>query len=144
MKECSSKTRAILVSLLVLSLLFSSAVLVMEIVEKVSETNTRDQYTLYIGTNDKDTNSQEIPFDECQMRVEKVCLEYVTGFTLSEGDGVWKDDAGNIVKEQTIICIIDGATADEINSFVDRLLIDLNQSSILIDHQRVSYTYRTR
>lgn len=144
MKESISKRRVVLVALLVLNLVLSSAVLVLEFVEKYSESYTRDQYILYIGTNDKDTNLQEIPFDECQMRVEKVCLEYVTGFTLTQGNGVWTDDEGNIVKEKTLICLIDGATADEINAIVDRLLIELNQSSILIEHQKLNYLYRGR
>ena len=103
-----------------------------------SDTLEQTKYVLYIGTNDKDTYQQEIPYDECVQKVTETCTRYVGGCTLSEANGYWTDDSGEITKEQSIECILEDVTEEQVHQIADEVLKELNQNSILIETQGVT------
>ena len=93
---------------------------------------TDNQYKMYIGTNDKDTNLP-MPEDEAKAKVDSICLTYFSnGFTLFEATGAWKDN-NVVVHEYSLVCYIVGTTIEIVHRAADDLLVQLNQSSILIE-----------
>lgn len=102
------------------------------------DSDGQTKYTLYIGTNDKDTYRQEIPLDECRRIVTEICTRHTGGCTLVDAAGYWTDDAGAITSGQTIQCVLEDITEEEVRTIADEVLAALNQGSILIETQRVS------
>ncbi len=96
------------------------------------------KYVLYIGTNDKDTYKQEIPYDECVAKVTEICTRYTGGCTLAEATGYWKDDSGEITTEQSIQCTLEDITLEQVHQIADEVRTALNQNSILIETQGVT------
>ena len=107
-------------------------------IQSKSETT---KYTLYIGTNDKDTYKEEIPFDECMSKVTDICVEYTGGCTIFEATGYWKDDSNAITKERTIGCILEDIEKEIVYKICDKVIIALNQNSILIETNSVYSTF---
>ncbi len=101
------------------------------------ETNEQIKYTLYIGTNDKDTYKQEIPLDECKQIVIDICTEYAGGCTLLDANGYWKDDTGTITSEQTIEVVLEDISEKKVHKIADKVIKKLNQNSILIETNNV-------
>lgn len=96
------------------------------------------EYTIYIGTNDKDTFQLEIPLDEARSIIYNTMINYFSdGFTMHDANGVWKDENNDITLEYTFVCIIENADIDEIHKAADELILKLDQNSILIVSNRV-------
>ena len=96
------------------------------------------EYTIYIGTNDKNTFQLEITLDEARSIIYNTMINYFSdGFTMHEANGVWKDENDAITLEYTFVCIIENADIDEIHKAADELILKLDQNSILIVSNRV-------
>lgn len=100
-------------------------------------TDEQIKYTLYIGTNDKDTYQQEIPLDECKDIVIDICTEYAGGCTLLDATGYWKDDTGAITSEQTIEVVLEDISEQKVHEIADKVIEKLNQNSVLIETNNV-------
>lgn len=100
-------------------------------------TNEQIKYTLYIGTNDKNTYKQEIPLDECKQIVIDICTEYAGGCTLLDASGYWEDDTGTITSEQTIEVVLEDISEKKVHKIADKVIKKLNQNSILIETNNV-------
>lgn len=100
-------------------------------------TNGQIKYTLYIGTNDKDTYKQEIPLDECKQIVIDICTDYAGGCTLLDASGYWKDDTGTITSEQTIEVVLEDISEKKVHKIANKVIKKLNQNSILIETNNV-------
>jgi hypothetical protein len=101
----------------------------------------KGKYTLYIGTNDKDTYIQEISTEDAKNIINSICVEYVGGYTSQEATGGWIDETNTLTMENTLIYHFYDVTEDQIISIMNDVLIKLNQKSILIEAQDVNYTY---
>lgn len=103
--------------------------------------NTTDsdmKYTIYIGTNDKDTYSQLISTDESKQMVNNICAEYLEeGYTIVDGEGYWIDDTGISTDEDTIILILVNADEEVVYDIADQIIEDLNQSAVLIEKDSI-------
>ena len=99
------------------------------------------KYVLYIGLNDKDTYDQIIPTKEAKDIVNEICVKYVDGYTVSEANGGWVDEKGNLTEEMTLVYSFSGAKEADIISIMDEVLAALNQNSILVEKQNMHYTY---
>ncbi len=110
-----------------------------EISAKNNEYDTK--YTLYIGTNDKDTYQPVMEFDECLKKVTEICTKYTDGCTIFEANGYWKDDNDAITKERTIACILEDISLENVHKICDETIIALNQSSILIETSNIITTF---
>lgn len=97
----------------------------------ISQQNT--EYTMYIGTNDKDTFQLEIPLEEAQEIVFDTMMNYFPdGFTMYNASGVWKDETNSVTIEYTFVCIIENADKEDIYEAANELIKKLDQNSILI------------
>ena len=96
------------------------------------EAESSPSYTLCIGLNDQDTNTQLITADEARQRVNEICLRYVDGFTGNLAWGAWTDENGEMVNEQTLVYTFHGTTREAVVAIMDEVLPALNQSSILM------------
>ena len=91
------------------------------------------EYTMYIGTNDKDTFQLEIPLEEAQDIVFDTMMNYFPdGFTMYNANGVWKDETNAVTIEYTFVCIIENANKEDIYEAANELIKKLDQNSILI------------
>ena len=124
-----------------ISLIVSSITLVFVVVLSIlfftnlNKKNAKDysQFRMYIGTNDKDTY---LPMDKdlARSKVDNICLEYFSdGFTLYEATGAWKNEDETVTHEYTLIVYVSGTTQERVHQASDKMIVELNQSSILIE-----------
>lgn len=91
------------------------------------------EYTMYVGTNDKDTYQLEMTRDEARDIVHNTMMDHFSdGFTMYEANGVWRDDLGTITLEYTLVCILVNVDKNDVYKAADELIVALNQSTILI------------
>jgi len=99
------------------------------------------KYVLYIGTNDKDTYTQLISLADAKNIVNEICSRYVEGYTVMEANGGWVDEKGKLTEEQTLVYSFSGVREEDIYSIMDEILVKLNQNSIMVERQDLTYTY---
>lgn len=135
----------VIAALLIINIAFTGIVLGLTLNKNngQSQSNLETKYTLYVGTNDKDTYQLEIPFETCMTKVRDICCEYAGGGTCYEVSGFWKDDQGVTTKERTIVCILEQITINTVHTICDKILVELNQASILIETNQVTTVYYT-
>ncbi len=121
-----------------INLVLTGILLAFQIKRNIEESSRMTKYTLYIGTNDKDTYKQEIKYDVCVTKVRDICVKYASGCTLFDATGYWTDEKSNITEEKTIGCILEDIVLDTVYKICDDVLVALNQNSILIETDNVS------
>ncbi|MCH5194474.1 MAG: DUF3574 domain-containing protein [Oscillospiraceae bacterium] len=99
------------------------------------------KYVLYIGLNDKDTYVQIIPTEEAIAAVNGICVKYAEGYTVSQAKGGWVDETGALTEETSLIYTLSGVEEAAVISIMDEVLSALNQNSILVERQDITYTY---
>ena len=100
---------------------------------KESEQQTLHQYTMYVGTNDKETYQMEMSKAEAETIVyNRMMNHFSDGFTMYEADGVWRDENNVVTHELTFVCIVIQPSATEVYKAADELIVALNQNTILI------------
>lgn len=106
-----------------------------------SESEQAKCYTIYIGTNDKDTYTQLISLEEAKETVNKICAKYADGYTVKEADGGWVDETGTLTEEQTLVYSFTNISEEALTSIMDEVLKVLNQNSILVETSNVYSRY---
>ena len=139
MPQKHTRGYVILAVLLALNLAATGVTLGLVLGDRVQAANLQEKYVLYIGTNDKDTGLPELPLEECKAIVTRACAQTVSGFTLAEAEGAWKDDAEAVVNERTLICNLNGATEAEATAIAEQAMRELDQRSVLIERQSLRY-----
>ena len=99
------------------------------------------KYVLYIGLNDKETYSQIIPTEEAKEIVNGVCAKYVDGYTVTEANGGWVDETGTVAEEMSLVYTLCNVKEENVILLMNEVLTALNQNSILVERQDISYTY---
>ena len=128
-----------LISLIISSITLIIAVVlsVLFIVNMNKKEKPYDQFRMYVGTNDKDTFE---PMEQAKAKgiVDSICLTYFSdGFTLTEATGAWKNEDQSVTHEYTLVVYVSGVTIDVVHQAADKMILDLNQSSILIESYSV-------
>lgn len=108
--------------------------------EPVPET-VSSEYVIYVGLNDKDTQTQLHSTQEAAAIIDKICEKYVDGYSYSEMKGGWKESSGEYVNETTLAYQFMDTDADKICRIMDEVIHQLNQVCILIDQHESSYYY---
>lgn len=91
------------------------------------------EYTMYVGTNDKETYQLEMTKEEAKAIVHNTLMDHFSdGFTMYEANGVWRDEQRVITLEYTFVCVLEKVDRTEVYKTVDELLVSLNQSTILV------------
>lgn len=102
-------------------------------VEASEEEMSQDiQYVLYVGTNDKDSNEPVYEPEEAREHLESILTEHFYGFTIQEARGGWLNDDGSVAHEYTLVVYLSDTTLDEVHAACDDLVVEFNQSAILI------------
>ncbi len=116
-----------------ISLILSFVSLILTLNKKSEVEDYTTKYTLYIGTNDKDTYTQIIPYNECVEKVTKICIKYTGGCTISSAKGYWNDETDTLTYEDTIVVILEDISKEIVYKICDEVIVELNQNSILIE-----------
>ena len=98
-----------------------------------SPVSKQAKFTLYLGTNDKDTLKQEIPTETIREQMHEICIKYVDGYTVWDVDGYYRGDGGNMIHEKSLVYVFIDAPIDSIKKIMDAALIKFNQESILLE-----------
>lgn len=106
--------------------------------------SAKGKYVLYIGLNDKDTYSQIISAEEAKKIVNGICTKYVDGYTVTEANGGWVDETGTLTEEMSLVYTLSNVEESDVVSIMDEVITALNQNSILVERQDLSYTYYSR
>ena len=107
------------------------------IAENVNETDPageeyRDsQYTLYLGTNDKDTNAPVFTQMEAMEKAREILIRHFGGFTIQEAQGGWIDN-DTVYQEYTLVIYLSNTTIDRVHAAADEMIETFRQSSVLI------------
>ena len=100
--------------------------------EQQTEQTPRDvQYVMYLGTNDKDSNTPVFPPEEAKLRAEDILIRHFGGDTIQEAEGGWKD--GDITyQEYTLVIYLSDTNLEAVHAASDDLIDAFHQSSVLI------------
>ena len=91
------------------------------------------EFTMYVGTNDKETYQLEMTKEEARDIVHNTLMDHFSdGFTMHEAEGVWRDENKVVTLEYSFICILEKVERKEVYLAADELLVALNQSTILV------------
>ena len=130
--------KRIVIVLLSINLIFSCVLgIVLFRIYYVQPDGTITQYVMYVGTNDKDTYEQIISTDDAKAVIDTACQKYLEEYTLQEAVGSWVDEKGIVTHEETIICIFDSASEEEVYAVADEVIKELNQNTVLIEKSSV-------
>ena len=108
--------------------------------ERLFGTEEHLKYTLYIGLNASGTGKQIYPTDEAKQRFNQIANEFVSGYTLYDADGFWKED-GKTYTEHTLVCVIVDTEPETVRDLMNAVLKDFRQSSILIEVDEVESAF---
>ena len=89
--------------------------------------------TMFIGLNDQNTKKQEISTIEAYKMVQNVCAEAFGGSTIFEGKGTYTHENGEMVFENTLICIVYTEDLEGVKKAAVTIKTVLNQESIAIE-----------
>ena len=135
----------VVIVLLALNIIATGILLGLHISSNSKCSNVKTKYTLYIGTNDKDTYKPVDTLTNCCTKVTEICTKYTSGCTVYEAAGYWKDDKSEITKEDTLVCILEDIKEETVYKICDEVIVTLNQNSILVETNDVtSIFYSTK
>ena len=85
------------------------------------------QFVLYLGTNDKDTNTPVFTEAEAMQRAKEILIRRFGGYTIQEAHGGWIGDDGKEYQEY-----LSDTTMEEVHAAADEMIEVFRQSAILI------------
>ena len=94
-----------------------------------------EQYVVYLGTNDKDTNLPVFDRAVAKEKAIEILLEHFGGYTIQEADGGWVDGETTYT-EFTLVIYLSDTTSDKVHAAADEMLQVFHQSSVLIQANR--------
>jgi len=99
--------------------------------EQPAEEKTDIQYVLYLGTNDKDTNTPVFTQAEALEKAKDILIRHFGGYTIQEAHGGWISD-DKVYQEYTIVMYLSDTTLDKVHAAADEMVETFRQSSVLI------------
>jgi hypothetical protein len=112
-------------------------------IDKIQNDRVYDRsetYTLYIGTNDKDTNLPVMSLDDAERVVTEIAFAYADGFTSYRAKGGWISGETRY-DELTLVYVFNGITQETAEQIAADVNAALNQSSVLISRSYTDSTY---
>ena len=143
MNRSKSKVNKVLVILLAANLILTAGIICYLVSGNTGGADEpgESKYTIYIGTNDKDTYRQEIPAEQAREIVNEICSEHAEGFTSVDAAGYWTDETDTLTSEDSFVYSFYGIDEETLMEIMDDILAELNQNSILVEHETVKSTY---
>ena len=96
-----------------------------------------EQYILYLGTNDKDTNKPVYSREESKERAKAILMKNFGGYTIQEAEGGWKSDDGTEYQEYTLVIYLSDTDLNAVHKASRELINEFHQNSVLISTERV-------
>ena len=100
------------------------------------------QYVLYLGTNDKDTNSPVYTQTEALEKAREILIRHFGGYTLQEAYGGWIDHETEY-QEYTLVIYLSDTTLDQVHAAANELIETFRQSSVLIQENPTKTEFYT-
>lgn len=97
-----------------------------------------EKYTLYLGLNDKDKKIQLINTLECYKIATNILMQYTSGATIFEANGIYKHDNGEFVVEKTLRIELLFVTEKQVQEIVKQLKVVFNQESVAVQKETVN------
>lgn len=97
-----------------------------------------EKYTLYLGLNDKDKKVQLISTIECYKIATNILMQYTSGATIFEANGIYKHDNGEFVVEKTLRIELLFVTEKQVQDIVKQLKVVFNQESVAVQKETVN------
>ena len=105
------------------------------------EAGADEEFVLYLGTNDKDTNQPVYTKEESKERAKAILMKDFGGYTIQEAEGGWRSDDGTEYQEYTLVIYLSDTDIDSVHAAAKELIEEFNQSSVLINTERVATEY---
>ena len=105
-------------------------------IASLGKVSAQKKYTIYLGTNDKDTLKQELPTETIRNQMHEICLKYVDGYTMSIMEGYYRNEAGDPTREVTLVYVFIDTPLDAVKKIMDEALVEFNQTSILFEESK--------
>lgn len=96
-----------------------------------------EQFILYLGTNDKDTNEPVFTPEESKEHAKAILMDNFGGYTIQEAEGGWRSDDGTEYQEYTLVIYLSDTDLDTVHAAAKELIDEFHQSSVLINTERV-------
>ena len=128
--------RILAVAIFTMTLLFGNSNIVLAEKNDISalgECSVQKKYTMYLGTNDKDTMQQEIPSEKIREEMDKICMKYVDGYTVTTADGYYRGKDNEVFHETSFVYVFIGTDIYALQKIMDEALVKFNQESILLE-----------
>ena len=87
---------------------------------------------MYLGTNDKDTNTPVFTQAEAIDRAKEILVRHFGGYTIQEAHGGWLGDDGKLYQEYTLVIYLSDTTPEAVHAAADELVETFRQSSVMI------------
>ena len=101
---------------------------------------TTEQYTIYVGLNDKDQNKQIMSTSEAIKTVDGIFINNSVDFTRFEGKGEFKFNNSEYF-ENSLIYEVYGEDRESIQNISSQICKQLNQKCVLIKYERCFSTF---
>ena len=102
----------------------------------LGKVSNQKKYTMYLGTNDKDTLKQELPTETIREQMHEICMRHADGYTVSIMEGYYRDGAGNPTHEVTLVYVFFDTSLESVKKIMDEAQVKFNQSSILLEESK--------
>ena len=99
------------------------------------------QYTLFLGTNDKDTNEPVYTQGESKRILREILDGRMADYTIQEAEGGWIGEDGTVYQEYTLVIYVADTTEDEVHALCDELIDRFDQETVLIRMNKASTEY---
>ena len=95
------------------------------------------QYVMYVGTNDKDTNTPVLPPEEAKAKAQEILIRHLGGYTIQEASGGWVDGE-TLYTEYTLVIYLSDTKPEQVYAVADEMISAFNQSSVLIQSNQTT------
>ena len=100
------------------------------------------QYVLYLGTNDKDTNTPVFTQTEAMEKAREILIRHFGGYTIQEAHGGWIDNEKEY-QEYTLVIYLSDTTLDQVHAAANEMIETFRQSSVLIQENPTQTEFYT-
>ena len=133
------RTSTLALYVLFMSIVACSVVLILsskDSLRSLGKVSNQKKYTMYLGTNDKDTLKQELPTEAIREQMHEICMRHADGYTVSIMEGYYRDGAGNPTHEVTLVYVFFDTPLESVKKIMDEAQVKFNQSSILLEESK--------
>ena len=133
------RTSTLALYVLFMSIVACSVVVIIstkDSLRSLGKVSNQKKYTMYLGTNDKDTLKQELPTETIREQMHEICMRHADGYTVSIMEGYYRDGAGNPTHEVTLVYVFFDTSLESVKKIMDEAQVKFNQSSILLEESK--------